>query len=49
VKVADFPQIMALSTSEKLLLVEDLWNEIGQKSESLEMPEWHKRELDQRA
>ena len=46
-KVADFPQIMALSTSEKLLLVEELWNEIGQKSESLEMPEWHKRELDQ--
>jgi putative addiction module component (TIGR02574 family) len=46
-KVADFPQIMALSTSEKLLLVEELWNEIGQKSDSLEMPEWHKRELDQ--
>ena len=46
-KVADFPQIMALSTSEKLLLVEELWNEIGQKSDSLELPEWHKRELDQ--
>ena len=45
-KVADFPQIMALSTSEKLILVEELWNEIGRKSESLEMPEWHKRELD---
>jgi len=27
-------------------LVEELWNEIAQKSESLEMPEWHKRELD---
>jgi len=46
-KVADFPQIQALTTSEKLLLIEELWNEIGPNSESVEIPDWHKRELDQ--
>jgi putative addiction module component (TIGR02574 family) len=45
--IADFPQIRELSVSEKLLLVEELWSEIASKSESLEIPGWHKRELDQ--
>jgi len=45
--IADFPQIRELSVSEKLLLVEELWSEIASKSESLEIPDWHKRELDQ--
>jgi putative addiction module component (TIGR02574 family) len=45
-KAADIPEIRKMSVSEKLLLVEDLWNEIGEKSDALEIPEWHKRELD---
>jgi putative addiction module component (TIGR02574 family) len=44
--MADFPQIRELSVSEKLLLVEELWSEIASKSELLEIPGWHKRELD---
>jgi len=45
--IADFPQIRELSVSEKLLLVEELWSEIASKSELIEIPGWHKRELDQ--
>ena len=45
-KAADIPEIRNMSVSEKLLLVEDLWNEIAAKSETLEIPDWHKRELD---
>ena len=45
--IADFPQIRELSVSEKLLLVEELWSEIAAKSELIEIPDWHKSELDQ--
>jgi putative addiction module component (TIGR02574 family) len=45
--IADFPQIRELSVSEKLLLVEELWSEIASKSELIEIPDWHKSELDQ--
>jgi len=45
-KAADIPEIRNMSVSQKLLLVEDLWNEITNKSESLEIPEWHKRALE---
>jgi putative addiction module component (TIGR02574 family) len=45
-KPADIPEIRNMSVSEKLLLVEDLWNEIAGKSESLELPIWHGRELE---
>ncbi len=45
--IADFPQIRELSVSEKLLLVEELWSEIASRSDLIEIPDWHKRELDQ--
>ncbi len=45
-KVADLPQVSALSVAEKLLLVEDLWNDIAGKADSLPLPDWHVRELD---
>jgi putative addiction module component (TIGR02574 family) len=45
--IADFPQIRKMSVSEKLLLVEELWSEIASKSELIEIPDWHKRGLDQ--
>jgi putative addiction module component (TIGR02574 family) len=45
--ISDFPQIRELSISEKLLLVEELWSEIAAESELIEIPDWHKRELDQ--
>lgn len=43
-KVSDLPQVSALSVPDKLRLVEDLWNDIAAKADSLS--EWHGRELD---
>ena len=45
-KVSDLPQVSALSVPDKLRLVEDLWNEIAAKADSLPLPDWHVRELD---
>jgi putative addiction module component (TIGR02574 family) len=38
-----------LPIAEKLQLVEDLWDEIGQSEESLPLPEWHRVEAERRA
>ena len=34
--------------SEKLILVEDIWDSIAQNNAELPMPEWQKVELDKR-
>ncbi len=47
VKIADIPQLRDLPVAEKLLLVEELWSEIASRSDSLPVPDWHVRELDQ--
>ena len=41
-------EIEKLSLAEKLLLIEDVWDSIAEKSAGLPMPEWQKRELDKR-
>ncbi len=41
-------EIKKLNLSEKLLLLEDVWDSIAQSNEGLPMPEWQKRELDKR-
>lgn len=41
-------EISNLSLSEKLLLVEDIWDSIAKSNEQPTMPEWHKKELDER-
>ncbi len=41
-------QLEDLSFSEKLLLVEDLWDDLGDASESLPIPQWQKDELARR-
>ena len=41
-------EIGKLNLSEKLLLIEDVWNSIAQSNSELPMPEWQKRELDKR-
>jgi putative addiction module component (TIGR02574 family) len=46
-KIADIPQLRDLPIADKLLLVEELWAEITAKSDSLPLPDWHVRELDQ--
>ncbi len=40
--------INQLELSEKLLLVEDVWDTIAADNSEMPMPEWHKRELDRR-
>lgn len=46
-KIADIPNISRLSTAEKILFVEDVWDSIASK-ERVPMPESHKVELDRR-
>ncbi len=41
-------EINKLDLSEKLLLVEDIWDSIAQSNSVLPMPEWQKAELDRR-
>jgi putative addiction module component (TIGR02574 family) len=38
-------EIDGLELSEKLLLVEDLWDSIAASNSGLPMPEWQKEEL----
>ena len=41
-------EIDGLELSEKLLLVEDLWDSIAASNSELTMPEWQKEELNKR-
>lgn len=41
-------EIDGLELSEKLLLVEDIWDSIAAGSADIPMPEWQKTELDKR-
>ena len=41
-------EISQLELSEKLLLVEDIWDSIAFSNAELPMPEWQKQELDRR-
>jgi putative addiction module component (TIGR02574 family) len=41
-------EIEGLALSEKLLLVEDLWDSIAASNSELSLPEWQKEELDRR-
>ena len=41
-------EIEKLELSEKLLLVEDIWDSIAKANSKLPMPEWQKIELDKR-
>jgi putative addiction module component (TIGR02574 family) len=48
VRVNDIPEIARLSTPEKILLVEDLWDSIALDESSVPVPPSHKEELDRR-
>ncbi len=41
-------RIDKLGLSEKLILVEDIWDSIARDNAELPMPEWQKSELDKR-
>ena len=44
----DIPQIAELSKPEKILFVEELWDEISEEDDDIPVPESHKRELNRR-
>ena len=48
VRVSDIPKIARLSTPEKILLLEDLWDTIASDESGVPVPKSHKLELDQR-
>ncbi|MEW6532891.1 MAG: addiction module protein [Thermodesulfobacteriota bacterium] len=45
-RLTDIPELAQLSTPEKILLVEDLWDSITGDESSLAVPQSHKDELD---
>ncbi len=47
-RVKDLPELSKLSTPEKILLVEDLWDSISMDESSIPVPDSHKAELDKR-
>ena len=46
--VKDIPQIAHMSTSEKILFLEDLWDSIASDESSIPVPQAHKDALDAR-
>jgi putative addiction module component (TIGR02574 family) len=47
-RVKDIPEIGRLSTPEKILLVEDLWDDISSDETIIAVPVSHKKELERR-
>jgi len=48
VRIRDIPEIAKLSTPEKILLVEDLWDNIASDESIVPVPQSHMDELDKR-
>ncbi|MCC7201111.1 MAG: addiction module protein [Nitrospirae bacterium] len=47
-RITDIPEISKLSTPEKILLVEDLWDAIALDESGVPVPQSHREELDRR-
>lgn len=47
-RVRDIPEINKLSTPEKILLVEDIWDSIASNEAIVPVPQSHMEELDRR-
>lgn len=47
-KLVDLPEVQALSTLEKLQLVDELWEDVAHSLDSLEVTEEEKKLLDER-
>jgi putative addiction module component (TIGR02574 family) len=48
VRASDIPEITKLSTPEKILLLEDLWETIASDESVVPVPQSHMEELDRR-
>ena len=46
--ITDIPEITPLSTPEKILLVEELWDSIASEESRVSVPQSHLEELDRR-
>lgn len=46
--VSDIPEIARLTTPEKILLLEELWDSIASEESSVPVPQSHREELDRR-
>lgn len=46
-KIADVPNLKNAQISSKLELMDERWAEITAKAETVPLPEWHIREIDQ--
>ena len=44
----EFASLLHLSVPERIQLVEDLWDSIGNDADSLPVPDWQKQELARR-
>ena len=47
-RLMDIPEVALLSTAEKILLVEELWDNIGADPARIPVPDSHKCALDRR-
>jgi putative addiction module component (TIGR02574 family) len=47
-RVTDIPQLDKLTIPEKILLVEDIWDNISSEESSIPVPQSHITELDRR-
>jgi len=47
-RVAEIPELTRLSTPEKILLLEELWDSIASDEGSVPVPQSHRDELDRR-
>ena len=47
-RTAEVPQIASLSKAEKILFIEELWDEISMDDEEINVPVSHQQELDTR-
>lgn len=47
-RIQDIPEIDRLSTPEKILLVEDLWDQIASDPSAVPIPRSHANELEKR-
>jgi len=47
-RVDEIPELARLTTAEKILLLEDLWDSIASDESSVPMPDSHRQELDRR-
>jgi len=47
-RIADFPEIAQMTIPEKILFVEDLWDDINSNEQDVPIPANHKKELERR-